>query len=95
MAKVRDGWKGELADGLKETGIVLDDAGRRVYAPYDTTRTVVDSVLDRDTEALRDQVIDKAKDTGKDKLIDKAKDVAPKPIKKAWDTYDDYQAGKA
>ena len=92
MANVRDGWKGELADGGKETASILDDAGRQASPHYDAVRTTADNMLNRDVDALKNQALDKATDTGKDKLIDKAKDLAPKPVQKAWDAYDDYNA---
>ena len=94
MAKVRDGWKGEAVDGIKKTGSALDGAGRQVNKGYDAGRTVLDNVLNKDTNALKDQAFDKATDTGKGKFIDKAKDIAPKPVQRAWDALDDFNAVK-
>lgn len=94
MAKVRDGWKGELADGGKKTAGILDDSLQQVNKGYAAARTGADSILNRDVDGLKDQAVDKATDTGKGKLIDKAKDLAPKPFRKAWDAYDDYNAVK-
>lgn len=94
MAKVRDEWKGEAVDGIKKTGSALDGAGRQVNKGYDAGRTVLDNVLNKDTNALKDQAFDKATDTGKGKFIDKAKDIAPKPVQRAWDALDDFNAVK-
>ena len=94
MAKVRDGWKSEAVDGIKKTGSALDGAGRQVNKGYDAGRTVLDNVLKKNSDALKDQAVDKATETGKSKFVDKAKDFAPKPVRKAWDAYDDYNAVK-
>lgn len=94
MKKVRDGWKGELTDGGKRAIGELDNAGRQVYAPYDAGRTAIDSTIKKDTDALKDQATSKAIETGKSKTINKAKDFAPKPVRKAWNAYDDYNAVK-
>ena len=53
-----------------------------------------DSILNRDVDGLNKQAIDKATDTGKGKFIDKAKDIAPKPVQRAWDALDDFNAVK-
>ena len=94
MKKVRDGWKGELSDGGKQAIGKLDNAGRQVYAPYDAGRTTIDSIINKDTDALKNQAVGKATETGKGKVIDKAKDFAPKPVRKVWNAYDDYNAVK-
>ena len=94
MAKVRDEWKGEAADGIKKTGIVFDNAGRQVSPQYDAGRAVLDNVINKNNDALKDKAIDKATGTGKSKLVEKAKDIAPKRVRQAWDTYDDYNAVK-
>ena len=94
MAKVRDRWKGEAADGIKKSGVVFDNAGRQVSPQYDAGRSVVDNVINKNNDALKDQAIDKATGTGKSKIVEKAKDIAPKRVRQAWDTYDDYNAVK-
>ena len=94
MKRVRDGWKGELTDGGKRAIGKLGNAGRQVCAPYDVERTAIDSTVKKDTDALKDQAASKTTETGKSKTINKAKDFVPKPVRKAWNTYDDYNAVK-
>ena len=94
MTKARDGWKGELADGGKQAGTAIYGIAKDSHAGFNAIATTGENLLNKDTDALKGQAVDKVKDTGKGKLIDKAKDVAPKPVKGAWDAYDNYQEGK-
>lgn len=94
MAKVNNTWKGELADCGKQAGTAIYDATKDSHAGFNAIATTGENLLNKDADALRGQAVDKATDTGKGNLIDKAKDIAPKPVRKAWDAYDDYNAVK-
>ena len=94
MAKVRDEWKGELADGGKKTGTALYEASKDAHAGFNAIATTGENLLNKNVTGLKDQAIDKATDTGKNTLIDKAKDFAPKQVRNAWNAYDDYNAVK-
>jgi hypothetical protein len=94
MAKIRDKWKGELADGGEKTGTALYEASKDAHAGFNAIATTGENLLNKNVTGLKDQAIDKATDTGKNTLIDKAKDFAPKQVRNAWNAYDDYNAVK-
>ena len=92
LIKVRDTWKGEFYGGLKDAGKKGYGAVKDVNPTFNAVATTGENIMNRDVDALTGQAVDKAKDTATDKAKDFAKDIAPKPIRNAWNAYDDYTA---
>ncbi|WP_201587333.1 hypothetical protein, partial [Psychrobacter sp. HII-4] len=97
MANVRDGWKGEAADGIKQSIGAGIDAAAQVNKGVAVGKTVFDLATDKDFQELGEMGVNAAQDKAKSKAQEVATDAFTNRfpiIDKANNAYEDYQTGQ-